>query len=62
MPDGYIYEGFEGEETCMCQKSQGEILAYFVAKLPVLKQGERIVISQDCMGYVITIEKVGEEC
>lgn len=56
MPNGDVIDGFEGEKKCMCQKSQGEILAYCVAKLPDIGWDDKIIIKLDPFGYNITIE------
>jgi hypothetical protein len=56
MPDGTEIESFEGENTCMCQKTQAEIISYIAKKLPTIEYGKKIIIEHDFPGYWVKIE------
>lgn len=60
MPDGEIIDGFEGEDTCLCGKTQAEILAYIVARIPTLEYEETLLIKRDWSGYNVLINKPAE--
>lgn len=61
MPDGTEIESFEGEDCCLCQKSQEEIISYIARELErkgvYIHMGERLVVNYSCMGYEVSIEK-----
>jgi hypothetical protein len=58
MPDGSEIEHFEGEDECLCGKTDAEILSYAIQRLPDLKIGEQFIIERDAFGWNITKEKI----
>lgn len=61
MPDGSEIDHFEGEDECLCGKTDSEILCYAIQKLPDLEIGEQFIIECDAFGWNIRLEETPEQ-
>lgn len=56
MPDGTVIEQFDGEDRCLCGKTQEEILMYIIPRIRELEDGEALIIHRTWVGWEVTIE------